>query len=86
MMFLVFLNLVLESHLDVFRIANVIFQALSAKSLKTCTKITKNKTRLFQNLVEIRSQAPFMDGIKRPTLHKKFSFDLSTAFSEVYSQ
>ena len=37
-------------------------------------------------MVQGRSQVPFMDDIKGRTFHEKFSFDLSTAFNEVYVQ
>ena len=48
-MFLVLLNSVLESQLKVLWVVNVILEALFTKSWKTCTEVTKMKTRLFQN-------------------------------------
>ena len=47
-MFLVFVNVVLESHLNVLRVVSVFLQTLSTKSIETCTEVTKNKTRVFQ--------------------------------------
>ena len=52
-MFLVLLNGVLESHLDVLGVVGVFLQTLVTKSIKTFTEVTKNKTRLFQNLLKV---------------------------------
>ena len=52
-MFLVWLNGVLESHLDVLKVVSVILQNLSTKSIKTCTEVTKNKNRLFQEWLNV---------------------------------
>ena len=52
-MFLVWLNGVLESHLDVLKVVSVILQNLSTKSIKTWTEVTKNKNRLFQEWLNV---------------------------------
>ena len=52
-MFLVQLIGVLESHLGVLRVMSVFLQTLSAKSIKTCTEVTKNKNRFFQSWLRV---------------------------------
>ena len=55
-MFLVFLNVVLESQLIVLGLVNVILNTLSKKSKQTCTVITKNKTGLFQSSLKVENK------------------------------
>ena len=52
-MFFVLLNGVLESHLDVLGVLSVILQSLSTKCIRTCTEVTKNKNRVFQNWLKV---------------------------------
>ena len=52
-MFWVFLNVVLESHLEVLRVVSIIFQTLSTKSIETCTEVTKNKSLLDRNWLKL---------------------------------
>ena len=61
-------------------------QTLSAKSIKTCTEVTKNKNRFFQTWLKVEVKVLFMDDIEGRTFHEKFTFDTSTAINEVYFQ
>ena len=50
---LVLLNGVLKSHLDALRVVSVILKVWAQKVKRSCTELTKIKTRLFQNSLEI---------------------------------